>query len=63
MKRRRTVLPMIVERAAWALSGVSKDQMAERSKTSAMNTPPAPGAMSHMLSKQQYLSDDHGHPW
>ena len=60
----RTVLPMIMERAEWALSGVSKDQMAERSKTSAKaNTPPAAGAMSYMLSKQQYLSDHHGHPW
>src|SRR5271168_4162307 len=58
----RTVLPMILERAEWALSGVSKDKMAERSKTSAKaNTPPAAGAMSYMLSKQQYLSDDHGH--
>lgn len=60
----RTVLPMIMERAEWALSGASKHQMAERSKTSAKaNTPPAPGAMSYMLSKQQYLSDDNGHPW
>jgi hypothetical protein len=38
--------------------------MAERSKISAKaNTPPAPGAMSYMLSKDQYLSDDRGHPW
>ena len=60
----RTVLPMIMERAAWAMSGASKDQMAERSKTSAKaNTAPAPGAMSYMLSKDQYLSDDGGHPW
>jgi hypothetical protein len=60
----RTVLPMIMERAEWALSGVSKEQMADRSKTSAKaNTPPAAGAMSYMLSKHQYLSDDHGHPW
>lgn len=60
----RTVLPMIMERAEWALAGVSKDEMAERSRTSAKaNTPPAPGAMSYMLSKDQYLSDDHGHPW
>ena len=60
----RTVLPMITERAEWALSGVSKDQMAERSKTSAKaNTSPAAGAMSYMLSKDQYLSDHHGHPW
>ena len=31
----RTVLPMILERAEWAMSGVSKDEMARRSKTSA----------------------------
>ena len=60
----RTVLPMILERAEWALSGVSRDEMAKRSKTSAKaNTPPATGAMSYMLSKQQYLSDNGGHPW
>lgn len=60
----RTVLPMILERAEWALSGVSKAEMADRSKTSAKaNMPPAIGAMSYMLSKQQYLSDDNGHPW
>jgi hypothetical protein len=60
----RTVLPMIMERAEWALSGASKDEMAARSKTSVKaNTPPAPGAMSYMLSKQQYLSDNNGHPW
>lgn len=60
----RTVLPMIMERAEWALSGVSKEEMAKRSKTSAKAmTPPAAGAMSYMLSKEQYLSDDNGHPW
>lgn len=61
----RTVLPTYVERAEWALSGVSKAEMAERSKTSGKaNMPPAAGAMSYMLSKQQYLSDDGGqwHP-
>ena len=60
----RTVLPMILERAEWALSGVSRDEMAKRSKTSAKaNMTPATGAMSYMLSKQQYLSDNGGHPW
>src|ERR1700694_4196436 len=45
----RTVLPMIMERAEWALSGASKQEMAERSKASAKaNTPPAAGAMSYM---------------
>ena len=60
----QTVLPMILERAEWALSGVSREEMAERSKTSAKaNMVPATGAMSYMLSKQQYLSDNGGHPW
>jgi hypothetical protein len=60
----RTVLPMILERAEWALSGVSREEMAERSKTSAKaNMTPEIGAMSYMMSKQQYLSDDNGHPW
>ncbi len=59
-----TVLPMILERAEWALSGVSRDEMAKRSKTSAKaNMTPAIGAMSYMLSKQQYLSDNGGNPW
>ena len=61
----QTVLPMILERAEWVLSGVSRQEMAERSKTSAKaNMVPATGAMSYMLSKQQYLSDSGGnwHP-
>ena len=57
-----TVLPSYLERAEWALSGLSKAEMEQRSKTSAKaNIPPAPGAMAYMLSKQQYLSDDGGH--
>lgn len=60
----RTVLPMILERTEWAMSGVSREEIAERSKTSAKaNVTPATGAMSFMMSKEQYLSDRHGHPW
>jgi hypothetical protein len=60
----RTVLPMILERAEWALAGVSREQMAERSKTSARaNMIPATGAMSYMLSKQQYLTDAPPQQW
>jgi len=58
----RTVLPTYLERAEWALSGLSKNEMEKRSKTSGKaNMPPAAGAMSFMLSKQQYLSDAGGH--
>ena len=54
----RTVLPTLLERAEWALSGLSPAEMSERSKTSAKaNMAPATGAMSYMMSKQQYLSD------
>jgi hypothetical protein len=57
----RTVLPIFVERAQWALSGLSMDEMKARTaKSTAANTPPESGAMSYMLSKQQYLSDSGG---
>lgn len=60
----RTILPMVMERAEWALSGVSREEMAERTKTSAKaNAPVVIGAMSYMLSKDQYLDDNGGHPW
>jgi hypothetical protein len=60
----RTVLPAIVERAEWALSGLSLAEIAERLKTSPKaNTTPATGAMAYMLSKQQYLSESGTHYW
>lgn len=57
----RTVLPHMLERAKWALSGLSIAEMSDRTaaevaaKTYVM---PEPGAMAYMLSKQQYLADD-----
>jgi hypothetical protein len=60
-----SVLPVYLERAEWAMSGLSKNEMEARSKTSAkVSMAPAAGAMAFMLSKQQYLSDDGGqwHP-
>ena len=60
-----SVLPVYLERAEWAMSGLSKNEMEARSKASAKaSMAPAPGAMAFMLSKQQYLSDDGGnwHP-
>jgi hypothetical protein len=61
----RSVLPHMLERAKWALAGLSIDEMRKRTeaevaaKTYVM---PEPGAMAYMLSKQQYLSDD-VHAW
>ncbi|MGI8840120.1 MAG: hypothetical protein ACR2F8_04970 [Caulobacteraceae bacterium] len=54
----RSVLPILLERARWALSGLSMVEMKERARTSATaNMTPEPGAMSFMMSKEQYLSD------
>ena len=60
----RTVLPELIERTKWALTGISRTDMIERSRAAmAANkfTLPAPGAMSYMMSKQGYLGDGVGH--
>jgi hypothetical protein len=62
----RSVLPHILERTRWALSGLSNAEMRERTKAElAAKTyvMPEPGAMAYMLSKQQYLSDQGTHGW
>jgi hypothetical protein len=60
----RSVLPMILERAEWAFYAVSREEIAGLSKTSTRaNMVPAAGAMSYMLSKQQYLSDSAPQQW
>jgi len=57
-----SVLPIYRERAKWALSGASLQEIKRRTAASAAaHTPPAPGAMAYMLSKDQYLSDAGGH--
>ena len=60
----RTVLPPFLERTQWVLAGVSKPRMMERTQAEiASHTfkEPEPGAMSFMMSKQQYLADAGGH--
>ena len=60
----RTVLPGYLERTQWVLSGVPKSDMIDRTRAAlSTNTfvAPEPGAMSFMMSKQAYLSDDGGH--
>lgn len=62
----RSVLPQYVQRSAWALAGMSKAQMIEKSRAafaSGRFTAPEPGSLSFMLSKRGYLSDDPGGPW
>lgn len=60
----RTILPLILKKAEWALAGLSKEQMLERSKALADTKElPAyePGAVCYMMSKDAYLTDSGSH--
>jgi hypothetical protein len=60
----RTILPYTINRTKLALAGVPKPQMHERIKASLARNqlpPPAPGAMSYMMSKAGYLGDGVAH--
>jgi hypothetical protein len=61
----RTILPMTYKRTEMVLAGQSKAQMIDGMKTfTKQDLPPLePGAMSYMMSKEQYLSDDGHHNW
>ncbi|MFI4920809.1 MAG: hypothetical protein ACHQAZ_04110 [Gammaproteobacteria bacterium] len=55
-----SVLPDILKRAQWVLAGVSRDEMAARTKAEVAAhevSTPAPGSMVFMLSKEQYIND------
>jgi hypothetical protein len=63
----RTYLPLTVKKTEWILAGQSKAQMFDRVKAALDKKElpmQEPGAMSYMLSKQQYLDDSatHWHP-
>jgi hypothetical protein len=60
----RSILPLILMRAEWALAGVSKDQMLARVRAlSESKKLPAleSGALCYMMSKDAYLTDSDGH--
>ena len=60
----RTILPYTINRTNLVLAGVSKAEMHERIKAGVAHHQlprPAPGAMSYMMSKIQYLADCCGH--
>ena len=61
----RTILTMTYKRTEMVLAGQSKAQIIDRIKTLIkQDLPPLePGAMSYMMSKEQYLSDDDHHNW
>jgi len=60
----RSVLSMQHKRTELALSGASKDEMKAKFMAAVEQKqfpPPETGAMSYMMSKQQYLADRFGH--
>ena len=62
----RSVLPQFLRRTEWALAGVGKAQIIEKSRaafSSGRFTSPEAGSLSFMLSKGGYLSDHPGGPW
>lgn len=62
----RTELPQLLKRTEWVLAGASKQQMIERTRSAIADhtfRDPEPGALSFMLSKNGYLSDESAGPW
>lgn len=62
----RTMLPEIVKRAEWIMTGVSTSEIGERTKRTYASHEfpmPAAGAMSYMISHEQYLADTEPHGW
>jgi hypothetical protein len=63
----RSILPYTILRTKLILSGLTKEQMAGKIQTEVAGgllPMPEPGAMSYMMSKNQYLGDEgqHWHP-
>src|SRR5271163_4660221 len=60
----RSVLPITIKRTEMVLAGQSKAQIFESMKVFVKEgPPPEPGAMSYMMSKDQYLTDNGDHRW
>jgi hypothetical protein len=62
----RTELPQLLQRTEWVLSGASKQEMIERTRSAYANHTfknPEAGALTYMLSKNGYLSDEAAGPW
>ena len=59
----QSILPLTVKKTQLVLSGLPKAKIVEAFRPSGKNELPplAPGAMSYMMSPQQYLSDAFGH--
>src|SRR3974390_3106013 len=58
-----SVLPQYLKRTEWALAGISRPQMMQRTQAAISDGSfpvPGPGSFSFMLSKDGYVSDDGG---
>lgn len=61
----RTEIPQLLQEAQWALAGLSRQQMMERTRAAFVDhrfRSPEPGAFGFMLSKRGYLNHARG-PW
>lgn len=62
----RTELPQYLRRTEWVLAGATKQQLIEKTKAAVDGhsfKPPEAGALSFMLSKEGYISDESAGPW
>jgi hypothetical protein len=62
----RTVLPQYLKRTEWVLAGVSGQEMKAKTRSAIAGhefKSPEPGALSFMLSKHGYVSDEAAGPW
>jgi hypothetical protein len=62
----RTELPQLLKRTEWVLSGATRQEIIDRTRSAYANhtfKSPEPGALTYMLSKQGYLSDEAAGPW
>jgi hypothetical protein len=62
----RTELRQLRTRTEWVLAGVGRQEIIERTRSAYANhtfKSPEPGALTYMLSKGGYLSDDAAGPW
>jgi hypothetical protein len=62
----RSILPTYLERTRWVLAGATRAEILDRTRdavAAGRYAAPEIGAMSYMLSRLGYLSDDAGGPW
>jgi hypothetical protein len=62
----RSVLPQYLRRTEWALAGVDRAQMIEKTRAAIAShafTAPEPGSLSFMLSRHGYVNDQTAGPW